>query len=641
MKKSLIFFISLLFLTVSSFAAKITVTNGADSGAGTLREAITNAVANDTIVFANTVTTVYFASRITLDKNITISGNEITNTVFQNAPVWLDPTGFKRYFSIQTNIEATFNYLTMKDNIGNCSGGAINNAGTLNLNHCIFSGNKAGDSGGAIISSGNLIISSCVFSNNISPNGPGGAIVCLKELATITNSLFVGNYCTSTSGGGAIYIHSDNVVVNISNCTFTGNTAQTGGAISNWCNTTLCNNIIWNNSGANDIFTNSSATTIALNNLIGTSNTVLSGNGNIIGVNPLFVGGGNYSLQGTSPAIDNGNNAYLPTGITKDLAGNPRISNGIVDMGAYEYQHPIIYHTVSFAGEDINIAPQTVQHGSTATQPNTPERTGYNFMGWFTDNGTFLNQWNFASSIVTKDTTLYAKWQIKTYTVSFAGEEINIAPQTVNHGSHATQPATPERTGYNFVGWFTDNGTFLNQWNFASSIVTKDTTLYAKWQIKTYTVSFAGEEINIAPQTVNHGSTATQPATPERPGFEFVGWFTDNITFLEEWDFDTDVVTQDTTLYAKWKKKNGITAINNENVKIYPNPTTGELRIENGQLTITKVEIYDVFGRKVRMSPVSFMFPETVINISHLQSGVYFVLIQTETGEVVRKVLKE
>lgn len=65
-------------------------------------------------------------------------------------------------------------------------------------------------------------------------------------------------------------------------------------------------------------------------------------------LNPLFVDttAGNFQLQSGSPAIDAGNNAALPAGDTLDLAGNPRIfdkaDGGIVDIGAYEYQHEII-----------------------------------------------------------------------------------------------------------------------------------------------------------------------------------------------------------------------------------------------------------------------------------------------------------
>ena len=88
-------------------------------------------------------------------------------------------------------------------------------------------------------------------------------------------------------------------------------------------------------------------------------------------------------------------------------------------------------------------------------------------------------------------------------------------------------------------------------------------------------------------------------------------------------------------------------------IKIYPNPTTGELRIENnkGINPLVNVEIYDVFGRKVgdkfsSVIPNAVRNPEqygsqadgVVINISHLPAGVYIVKI---SNEVVGKFIKE
>ena len=93
-------------------------------------------------------------------------------------------------------------------------------------------------------------------------------------------------------------------------------------------------------------------------------------------------------------------------------------------------------------------------------------------------------------------------------------------------------------------------------------------------------------------------------------------------------------------------------------IQIYPNPTTGELRIESGELRIENVEIFDVYGKKIsshRLPSSSNSFPPPLIlipppageishhhiNISDLSAGVYFVKIYTEKGEVVRKVVKE
>ena len=74
---------------------------------------------------------------------------------------------------------------------------------------------------------------------------------------------------------------------------------------------------------------------------------------------------------------------------------------------------------------------------------------------------------------------------------------------------------------------------------------------------------------------------------------------------------------------------------------IYPNPTNRELRITSEKSQVTSIEIFDVSGRKLPMSTVSFKSLETLIDISHLTSGLYFLKINTEAGEVIKKVLKE
>ena len=74
-------------------------------------------------------------------------------------------------------------------------------------------------------------------------------------------------------------------------------------------------------------------------------------------------------------------------------------------------------------------------------------------------------------------------------------------------------------------------------------------------------------------------------------------------------------------------------------ISVYPNPTTGELRIENGEWRIEGIEIYDVYGRKCHVSRVTRH--ENEIDISNLQPGIYFVKVITKQGEIVRKILKK
>ena len=75
-----------------------------------------------------------------------------------------------------------------------------------------------------------------------------------------------------------------------------------------------------------------------------------------------------------------------------------------------------------------------------------------------------------------------------------------------------------------------------------------------------------------------------------------------------------------------------------DDISIYPNPTTGELRMENGEWRMENVEVFDIYGIK-QFSIFNFQF-STQIDISHLPAGIYFVRITTEKGVVTKKVVK-
>jgi hypothetical protein len=77
-------------------------------------------------------------------------------------------------------------------------------------------------------------------------------------------------------------------------------------------------------------------------------------------------------------------------------------------------------------------------------------------------------------------------------------------------------------------------------------------------------------------------------------------------------------------------------------IQVYPNPTSGELRIEtfNMRYEICDIAIFDVMGRNVQSSETLNPKSET-LNISHLANGIYFLRITTENGVVTRKVVKQ
>jgi uncharacterized repeat protein (TIGR02543 family) len=203
-------------------------------------------------------------------------------------------------------------------------------------------------------------------------------------------------------------------------------------------------------------------------------------------------------------------------------------------------------YTVTFnSGGGSAVSPQTVNHGSTAAKPANPTRTGYTFVRWELPVGT---EYNF-SNPVTGNITLTAKWDINKYTVTFNSNGGSaVSPQTVNHGSTATKPANPTRTGYTFVRWELPVGT---EYNFSNS-VTGNITLTAKWDINKYTVTFnsnGGNTVN--PVMVDYNTTVAKPSNPTRTGYTFERW---ELPVGTEYSF-SNPVTGNITLTAKWTPK--------------------------------------------------------------------------------------
>ena len=78
-----------------------------------------------------------------------------------------------------------------------------------------------------------------------------------------------------------------------------------------------------------------------------------------------------------------------------------------------------------------------------------------------------------------------------------------------------------------------------------------------------------------------------------------------------------------------------------DKISVIPNPTTGELRITNYELRIDEIEIFDIMGKQVTLNHPINSYSNPKIDISHLNSGIYFVKIVTEQGITVKKVVKQ
>jgi hypothetical protein len=150
------------------------VTNGADSGAGSLRHAIANAANGSTILIEDGVGTIQLTSRLSISKSVTIEGNGATIT---RNPSWttVDINSNLLYIS-GSGITATIRRVHFKDGRAS-SGSAIRfSSNTINLESCIFSGNQS-ESISCVYNagSGNMNITGCTFYGN-STGLFGGAI---------------------------------------------------------------------------------------------------------------------------------------------------------------------------------------------------------------------------------------------------------------------------------------------------------------------------------------------------------------------------------------------------------------------------------------------------------------------------------
>lgn len=260
---------------------------------------------------------------------------------------------------------------------------------------------------------------------------------------------------------------------------------------------------------------------------------------------------------------------YNGTEVTSELSGNTWTAPALTGNAALSVSFKLIgggtpTYTVTFDTNGHGTAPasQTVLSGYTATEPTAPTAAGWVFGGWYKE-AACTNAFDFATPI-TGNITLFAKWTeegttpVPTYyTVTFEANGHGIAPavQTVESGKTATMPADPTETGWVFGGWYKEKEC-TNAFDFATPI-TGNITLYAKWTVAAYTVTFDANGHGTAPaaQTVEHGKTATKPANPTASGWTFKGWYTE-AACTNAYDFST-AVTGNITLYAKWMKDTG------------------------------------------------------------------------------------
>ena len=150
--------------------------------------------------------------------------------------------------------------------------------------------------------------------------------------------------------------------------------------------------------------------------------------------------------------------------------------------------------------------------------------------------------------------TLYAKWEIKQFTVSFEENGgSSVTDITLDYQANITRPSDPTKDGHTFAGWYLDP-----QFKFVYSfgqMPAENITVYAKWNVNSYMFTLVNDGIVTSNQVLAYGSTLNLP-TLTKYGYEFKGW-----ALIEDGEVEYEgnslysITSENVTLYAIWDVK--------------------------------------------------------------------------------------
>ena len=236
----------------------------------------------------------------------------------------------------------------------------------------------------------------------------------------------------------------------------------------------------------------------------------------------------------------------------------------------------------------------TATYNAAMPSATMPTRNGYTFKGYYdatsggtqyyTADGKSARTWN-----KTAATTLYAQWELKTYTITYdnlkGATHSNPTTYTINSATITFTAPTSKPAGYTFTNWS------------PASIATGSTgnkTVTANWTASTSTVTLNQEEATTqgtTSVTATYGSAMPAITKPSRTGYTFGGYYTGkNGAGTQYYKADGSSATTwalegAQTLYAKWEIINYTITYTNLNGATHSNPST--YTIEDKEITFT------------------------------------------------------
>jgi Tol biopolymer transport system component len=359
-------------------AATLIVTNANDSGAGSLRQMIINAVPGDTINFDPSLAgqTITLALNLVINKNLTIDGTGLSpqiiisggNIAHLEVPsgtmvVISDLTITNSNYGIMSNGDLTIISSTLKDNFNYLGGAVYSYNGSLTIKNSTITQNHSAYSGGAIF--------------------VGGA-----SNASIVNSTIFQNQADLTGGG--IYFQ-ENTAVEIINSTFAENSASNGSEISisgNTATLAVYNSIFACALTNNNCYDYSPSSVVSTNSIMGVGTLA------DFGLSALADNGGptqTMALLSGSSLIDAGDDTICANSPVNNLdqRGVTRPQGSHCDIGSYES-----YDTPISPGETVRVSVD-----STGAQGDNPS-----FLSSISADGHYVVSHSFATNLVNNDT---------------------------------------------------------------------------------------------------------------------------------------------------------------------------------------------------------------------------------------------
>lgn len=215
-------------------------------------------------------------------------------------------------------------------------------------------------------------------------------------------------------------------------------------------------------------------------------------------------------------------------------------------------QEPI-YYNVNFNTNGGNeIATIKVSKGKTIIKPSTPQKIGYNFVGWYYDfECTIL--YNFETKI-NRNITLYAAWEKMPISIIVNIDDQNSEKQHLNYQDTIANLEVPYKKGYQFEGYYFDEK--LTQKIDSDYCFLQDNTIWCKWEIVKYEIEIVIDEATKQTQFVEYGSTIKNLQQPSKENHIFNGFYLDSD--CKNPINEENLIDKNLTIYVKWIDTNAI-----------------------------------------------------------------------------------